>query len=158
MTTLTRWSPFRELQNIQAQFDRLLEPFGRVGLSDDWQPAMSWVPPVDIEESSDSLIVRAEVPGVNPEDLDVRFENGVLTIRGERKFENRNNDRNFHRVERSYGTFVRSFTLPTSIDGERISATYENGILELRMPKREEAKPRKIAIKPASTTKQIETK
>lgn len=148
MTTLTRWNPFREMQALQSQFDRLFEPFGSrvLGTQDEWAPT-AWVPPVDIEESNDTLFVRAEVPGVKPEDIDVRFENGVLTIRGERRFENANNDRNFHRVERAYGSFVRSFTLPNSVDAERASARYENGVLELAMPKREEAKPRRIQIK-----------
>lgn len=156
MTTLSRWNPIREMQALQSQFDRLFEPFGTrlVAQPDEWA-STTWAPPVDIEESNDTLFVRAEVPGVKPEDIDIRFENGVLTIRGERKFENATNDRNFHRVERAYGSFVRSFTLPSSVDADHASARYENGILELAMPKRDEAKPRRIEIKSSETPKQI---
>jgi HSP20 family protein len=158
MTLLTRWNPIREMQHLQNQFDLLFEPFARNATRDDW-PVATWMPPVDIEESGDMLYVRAEIPGIKPEDIDIRFENGVLTLRGERRFENQNNDRNFHRVERAYGSFVRSFTLPSSIDAEKVSATYRDGILELTMPKREEAKPRKIEIRSVSEgAKQIETK
>ena len=158
MTNLTRWNPLRELQAMQNQFNSLFEPFGRLGLGqEDWLPS-TWVPAVDIEESGDTLFVRAEVPGLKPEDIDIRFENGVLTIRGERRFENQGGDRNFHRVERAYGSFTRSFTLPSSVDADRVSANYRDGVLELTMPKRDEAKPRRIQINAASNATQIEAK
>ena len=150
MNTLMRWNPLHEFQSVSDQLNRLLDP--RYGD----QPSVfsgSWVPPVDIEETKDKLYVRAEIPGMRPEDLDVQFENGVLTIRGERRFENDTNERNFHRIERSYGSFARSFTLPATIDSEQVSARYENGVLELTMPKREEAKPRRITIGPGDKNK-----
>lgn len=112
------------------------------------------MPPVDFEETQDKIYVRAELPGMKPEDIDIQFENGILTLRGERRFENESNERNFHRIERSYGSFVRSFTLPSTIDpDDQVSARYENGVLELEMQKREEAKPRRITI---STPGQVE--
>lgn len=148
MTNLTRWNPARDFQVLQNQLNSLFEPFAsRFGLGDeDWSRA-TWVPPVDLEETSDKLILRAELPGMKADEIDIRFENGVLTLRGERRFENSNNNRNFHRVERAYGSFARSFTLPSSIDTERVTANYQNGILELEMPKREEAKPKRIEVK-----------
>lgn len=152
MNNVTRWNPFQDLQNLHSQFNRVFEPYRR-----NEQSILSGacVPPVDVEETADKLYVRAEVSGMKQEDLDIQFENGVLTIRGERKFENESNERNFHRIERSYGTFARSFTLPATINVEKVTARYENGVLELEMPKREEAKPRRISIsgkqiKPAS--------
>lgn len=148
MTNLTRWNPARDFQVLQNQLNSLFEPFAsRFGLGDeDWSRA-TWVPPVDLEETGEKLILRAELPGMKAEDIDIRFENGVLTLRGERRFENSENNRNFHRVERAYGSFARSFTLPSSIDTERVTANYQNGILELEMPKREEAKPKRIEVK-----------
>lgn len=148
MTQMTRWNPLREMETIHHQMNRLFEPFFvRGGLDEGTDLAAgAWVPPVDIEETSDRLVVRAEIPGMSPDEIDVRVENGVLTIRGERRFESERRDRNFHRVERSYGTFSRSFTLPTTVDTENVSARYEQGILELEMPRREEAKPRRIPI------------
>ena len=153
MTQIARWNPFREMQTLQNQLNTLFEPFA--GRFDEEWTRSTWVPPVDLEETPEKLILRAELPGMKAEDIDVRFENGVLTLRGERKFENQTNNRNFHRVERMYGSFARSFTLPSSIDTEGVKARYEQGVLELEMPKREEAKPKKIEI---TTTKAIEAK
>lgn len=158
MTQITRWNPLRDMETLHQQMNRLFDP--ALGRQSGWGESdlMSgvWAPPVDIEETGDRLIVRAEIPGMKPEDIDVRVENGVLTIRGERRFETERKERNFHRVERSYGTFTRSFTLPTTISTEDVRTRYENGVLELEMTKREEAKPRRIQI--TSSDKAIDTK
>jgi HSP20 family protein len=148
MTTLRRWNPLRDIHAVQSEFDRLFEPFFSPVRTAPAGPEMtgSWMPPVDIEETSDRLFLRAELPGFRPEEVDIEFENGVLTIRGERRFENQRNDRHFHRIERSYGTFARSFALPSTIDPDQVSARFDNGILELEMAKRENAKPRRITI------------
>jgi HSP20 family protein len=106
----------------------------------------TWIPPVDISEEGDRLMVRAEVPGVKKDDIQIEFNEGVLTLRGERKFEKTSDEPNFHRVERTYGTFTRSFSLPRTVDAEKIAARYEDGVLEISIPKREEAKPRQIRI------------
>ena len=147
MTALTRWNPLQDMQSIQQQFNQILEPFFRRGFDfGEELRSTGWVPPVDIEETTDRLILRAELPGFKPENVDIQFENGVLTLKGERRFENENQQKNFHRIERSYGTFVRTFALPGTVDAERTTASYKDGILELQMPKREEAKPRRIEI------------
>lgn len=147
MTQINRWNPLRDMDTLHQQMNRLFEPFGRqTGWGEADLMTGAWMPAVDIEETADRLIVRAEIPGMKPEDIDVRVENSVLTIRGERRFETERKERNFHRVERSYGTFSRSFTLPTTISTEDVKARYEDGVLELEMKKREEAKPRRIQI------------
>jgi HSP20 family protein len=108
---------------------------------------VGWTPAVDIYEDEDAVTLRAELPGVEPKDVDVRFENGVLTLRGERKLEQEEKRENYHRVERSYGTFTRSFALPGTVDAEKIRAEAKNGILAIVLPKRSEAKPRAIQVK-----------
>lgn len=159
MTQMIRRNAFRDIENIHQQMSRLFEPFfGRVpAFADEDVIGAVWVPPVDIEETGDQLFVRAELPGMRAEDIDVRIENGTLTIRGERRFENEQRERNFHRVERSYGTFSRSFTLPTSVSTEDVQARYENGVLELQMRKRDEAKPRRIPIGGGGGERAIDT-
>ncbi len=109
-----------------------------------------WNPPVDVLEEQDRIFVKVEVPGVDENNLKVTFQDGLLTISGERQFE-RKEDRNYHRIERAYGSFTRSFTLPRGVDGNQIVADYRNGILEISIPKKEEAKPRQIAINAAQT-------
>ncbi|HJT16145.1 MAG TPA: Hsp20/alpha crystallin family protein [Thermoanaerobaculia bacterium] len=134
MTFLVRQNPFNDL----------FEPFfGRFNFGD--EPATAWAPPVDVAEEADKLLVRVEVPGVDEKDLKVHFEDGLLTVSGERQFEKRD-DRNYHRIERSYGSFVRTFSLPRGIDANKITAAYRNGILEIEIPKLEEAKPKQIQI------------
>ena len=109
----------------------------------------AWAPPVDIFERQDHLVIRAEVPGVQKEDMDVRIENGVLTLHGERKQETDVTEENAHRMERAYGTFTRSFSLPTTVDAAKVTATYKDGILEVTVPKAESAKPKSVEIKAA---------
>ena len=109
----------------------------------------AWAPPVDIFERQDHLVIRAEVPGVQKEDMDVRIENGVLTLNGERKQETDVKEENSHRTERVFGTFTRSFSLPTTVDAAKVTATYKDGVLEVTVPKAETAKPKSIEIKAA---------
>lgn len=147
MTNVTRFNPPHDIRSLQQQMGRLFEPFLGRGLGDD-ESLMSgtWAPPVDVVEEKDAIVVSAELPGMKKEDIDIQFENGVLTLRGQRTITNESNEKTFHRVERVYGNFVRSFTLPRSVDAEKINATYQDGVLEIRVPKREEAKPRQISI------------
>ena len=149
---LTRYfTPFNDFRTLQARF---FEPFfGRFNFLEDELPSGTWAPAVDVAEEGDKILVKVEVPGVDEKDLKINFEDGLLTVTGERQFE-RKDERNYHRIERSYGTFTRSFTLPRTVDPNSITASYRNGILEIEIPKKEEAKPRQIAINVG--TKQID--
>ena len=150
MSQITRWDPFRELDNFS---NRLSTLFGdRLGVrsgeeSNGWTRS-DWAPAVDIVEDTNGYAITAELPQVNKEDVDVTVENGVLTIKGERKFERKEEDKDkkYHRVERAYGTFVRSFRVPTDADGTKIKAAYKDGVLTVTLPKSEAAAPKKIAI------------
>ena len=125
---------------------RFLEPFfGRFNFLDDQPASGTWAPPVDVAEEKDHILVKVEVPGMEEKDLRVNFEDGLLTVSGERQFE-RKDDRNYHRIERAYGSFVRQFTLPRTVDANAITANYKNGVLEIEIPKKDEAKPKQIQI------------
>ncbi len=151
MTFLTRYYPINDFRTLQSRF---FEPFfGRFNFLHDDVNSGTWAPPVDVAEEADKMLVRVEVPGMDEKDLKVHYEDGLLTISGEREFE-RKDDRNYHRIERSYGSFVRSFNLPRSVDANKISASYKNGVLEIEIPKLEEAKPKQIQIN-VGTEKQI---
>jgi HSP20 family protein len=145
---MTPYTTDRDVKNLQVQLNRLFEPFARFASGDEDLVSGTWVPAVDVAETQDKILVRAEVPGIKQEDISIEFENGLLTLRGDRKLEKAEGV-TWHRVERIYGNFSRSFTLPRSVDPEKISATYREGILEIEVPKREEAKPKhiKIAVK-----------
>jgi HSP20 family protein len=152
MMFLTRQNPINDFRTFQA---RLFEPFfGRFNFEDEMTTG-TWAPPVDVAEEADKILVRVEVPGMNESDLKVNYEDGLLTVSGERTFEKKD-ERNYHRIERSYGSFVRTFTLPRSVDANKITAAYRNGILEIEIPKLEEAKPKQIQINVASE-KQIKS-
>jgi len=142
---IVRWDPYRDLTSFADRFNRA---FGNVtGRERDEELSLgTWVPPVDISEDKERITLTAELPGFREDQVDVQMEGGVLTIRGERKMEEEKEGRNFHRLERSYGHFVRSFTLPNNVDRDNIRAHFNNGLLEVEMPKREEAKPRQIKI------------
>src|SRR5512142_1129150 len=143
MTFLTRNTAWDDLRALQTRF---LEPFfNRFEFIDDAMKSGTWAPPVDVAEEGDKILVKVEVPGVNEKDLKINFEDGLLTVSGERQFE-RKDERNYHRIERTYGSFVRSFNLPRSVDAGAIKANYLNGVLEIEIPKKEEAKPRQIQI------------
>jgi HSP20 family protein len=143
-TTLSRWEPFRGAATLQEQVNRL---FGNVlERSEEESNLTSWAPAVDIYETEHELVVKADLPEVDPKDLDIRVENNILTIRGERKFEKKVNEDNYLRVERAYGAFSRSFSLANTVNSEAIKADYQNGVLTLTIPKREEAKPKQIKV------------
>ncbi|MGB8477141.1 MAG: Hsp20/alpha crystallin family protein [Candidatus Acidiferrum sp.] len=143
-TNLSRWEPFRGAATLQDQVNRL---FGNV-LEQGGQESnlTSWAPAVDIYETEQELVVKADLPDVDPKDLDIRVENNILTIRGERKFEKKVNEDNYLRIERAYGSFSRSFSLANTVNSEAIKADYLNGVLTLTIPKREEAKPKLIKV------------
>jgi HSP20 family protein len=144
MRILTRWEPARGLNTLQDQVNRLFNDSFR---STDEEASLSaWAPAVDIYETEHELVVKADLPEVDSKDLDIRVENNILTIRGERKFEKQVNEENYLRVERSYGSFARSFTLANTVNAEAIKADYQNGVLTLSIPKREEAKPKQIKV------------
>jgi HSP20 family protein len=124
--------------------NRLFQDFTPRGEQD--LTAGNFVPPVDIYEDEHNITVKAELPGVDPKDVDVRVENNTLTIQGERKFEKEEKEENFHRIERRYGTFVRSFTLPNTVDTDNVKAEYDNGLLRIQLAKRAEAKPKQIKV------------
>ena len=145
--SIIRWEPFRDLVSTHDHFNQLFnETFARAFGDQQETSPRTWVPPVDICETEDSLVLKAELPGIKPEAVEIRVEDSTLHLKGERKFEKEIKEENLHRVERSYGTFSRTFTLPSSIDSDKVKAEYQNGILTLTMPKREEAKPRTIKI------------
>ena len=143
MPITARWNPQQNLDTIHNHLSRFLEPFTRI--ADEDLVSGAWVPPVDVAETQEKIIVRAEVPGMKQEDIQIEFENGLLTIRGERQLI-KDEGVTFHRVERTFGNFSRSFTLPRTVDPEKISATYRDGVLEIEVPKKEEAKPKQIRI------------
>lgn len=142
MTRMTRYNPFGDLRRMEARF---FEPFFRFPFVNEEMQSSAWNPPVDVHEENEKIVVKVEAPGVDEKDLHVTFEDGLLTISGERTFE-RKDDRNYHRIERAYGSFTRSFTLPRSVDSTRIAASYRNGVLEIEIPKREDSRPRRIDI------------
>jgi HSP20 family protein len=143
-TTLNRWEPFRGAATLQEQVNRL---FGNaLEHSGEESNLTSWAPAVDIYETEHELVVKADLPEVDPKELDIRVENNLLTIRGERKFEKKVNEENYLRVERAYGSFSRSFSLANTVNAEAIKADYQNGVLTLTIPKREEAKPKQIKV------------
>jgi HSP20 family protein len=143
MATLNRWEPFRNAATLHEQLNRVFgEGFNRQEESN----LTTWAPAVDILETEHELVVKADLPDVDPKDLDIRVENNILTIRGERKFEKQVNDGNYLRIERAYGSFARSFSLANTVNSEAIKANYQNGVLTLHIPKREEAKPKQIKV------------
>ena len=141
--TLVRWDPFRELMNVQGRLNQILADTANVGRDDAYG---TWVPPVDIFERGEDLVIRAELPGVNRDELEIQVEDGTLLLSGERRREEQVEEENAYRLERSYGKFSRSFRLPTTVDTSKISAQYRDGVLEMVLPKLEEAKPRKVKI------------
>ena len=144
MRTLARWEPYRGVTTVQEQINRLFnDVFERKG---EESSLSAWAPAVDIYETEHELVVKADLPDVDAKDLDIRVENNILTIRGERKFEKKMNEDNYLRVERSYGTFARSFSLANTVNPDAIKAEYLKGVLTLTIPKREEAKPKQIKV------------
>jgi HSP20 family protein len=143
---MSRWDPFRELSSIQNELNRL---FGRTFTPEAGEAARgaSWVPAVDVAETQDRFVITAELPGVKPEEVDISVENSILMIQGERRFYEETKEEDYHRIERRFGSFARSVTLPSTADPEGIQASFDEGVLRIEVPKKEEAKPRKIQIK-----------
>jgi HSP20 family protein len=145
--TLVRWSdPFREFAQLQDRINRVFS--STYGQSDDGlMTSGTWAPPVDIYQTGDhEVVLKAELPDMTREDIDITVDNGTLTIRGEKKFSNEVKEESFHRIERRYGAFSRSFSLPQTVDTGKVGADYKNGVLTVRLPLREEAKPRQIKV------------
>lgn len=166
MTTLTRFVPFRsplaDVAVLQNRLNSIFNDFARPdGESSESLAMGSFIPPVDVYEDQHQLLLKLEVPGVKQEDLDVRVENQTLTVKGERKFESNEKEENFHRIERRYGSFTRSFTLPQTVDTGAVKAGYEAGVLTISLAKKEAAKPKQVKVEigsgPAGTqAKQVE--
>ena len=155
--TVSRWDPFQDLLAIQDEMNQL---FGRaVGQGPSRGQGQAgermWAPALDISERKDAYVVTVEVPGIKAEDLDITLEDGLLTIQGERRFTQETSEQQFHRVERRYGSFRRSITLPSQVQADQIEASFEDGVLEVIVPKAEEAKPKKISVR-AGGSRQVE--
>jgi HSP20 family protein len=145
-----RWTPFQDLAAVQDRMNRLFNEFHNRH-DDDVMTRGAWVPPVDIfENGNKELVIKAELPAMTREDIDVTVENQTLTIRGEKKFNNEIKDEEYHRVERTYGSFSRSFSLPSTVDVTKVGAEYKDGVLTVTLPLREEAKPKQIKVEVAA--------
>jgi HSP20 family protein len=145
MTVLTRWDPFREFSTLQDRMNRLFhDSFGEG--REEALTTTAFAPPVDVYEDDHNVMLKIEVPGIEEKDIDVRIENNTLTVHGERKFEKDEKEENYRRVERQYGSFTRTFTLPNTVDTENVSANYEKGVLKIKLAKKAEAKPKQIKV------------
>jgi HSP20 family protein len=155
MATMTRWDPFQDLRSAQdemAQMSPMLaHALGLQGQPQGSGTATAWAPALDISERKDAYLVTVELPGVEADDLDITMEDGLLTIQGERQFAHDSSEQQFHRVERRYGAFRRSITLPAQVQAEQIEASFEDGVLQIVVPKAEEAKPKRIQVRPGRT-------
>src|ERR1041384_2569462 len=143
---VVRWDPFRDLSTLQDRMNRLFDDAGRTWRNDEPAATTSWSPAVDIYETEGEIIVKAELPGVDRKDISLHLEKNVLTLKGERKFEKETKEENYHRIERAYGAFSRSFSIPATVDEEKIRADYKDGILKIALPKKDQVKPKQIQI------------
>lgn len=147
MRGLQKWSPMNDLWDLHDEVDRLFHGFGRQRFrGEDETDIAVWAPSVDIHEDKEAVTLTAELPGLRQKDVKISVEGGVLTFKGERKFQEERKKENFYRIERSYGSFCRSFTLPSTVEAEKIKANMKDGVLEIYIPKKEEAKPKEIEI------------
>ena len=145
MTVLTRWDPFREFSTLQDRMNRLFrDSFGEG--REEALTTTAFAPPVDVYEDEHNVTLKIEVPGIEEKDIDVRIENHTLTVHGERKFEKEEKEENYRRVERQYGSFTRTFTLPNTIETEHVTANYDKGVLKIKLAKKAEAKPKQIKV------------
>src|SRR5262252_5223151 len=150
MTLITRWDPFREFVTLQDRMNRLFrESHGPEG-RDEALATSTFSPAVDVYEDEHNVTLKIEVPGIDEKDIDVRIENNTLTVHGERKFEKEEKEENYRRVERQYGSFTRTFTLPQTVDQESVQANYDKGVLKIHLAKKAEAKPKQIKVKVGS--------
>src|SRR5437879_8286750 len=149
MTLLTRWEPLREFSAMQDRMNRMNRLFRESYTPEGPEDALTtttFAPPVDIYEDEHNVTLKLEVPGIDEKDIDVRIDNNTLTVHGERKFEKEEKEENFRRVERQYGSFTRSFTLPSSVDPQQVTANYDKGVLKIKLAKKAEAKPKQIKV------------
>ena len=142
LTKFDRWEPFEELATLRSRMDRLWSKM----TTDEETMAADWAPVTDVIETKDEITIKTELPGIEEKDVTIEIENGILTMKGERKAEKETEEKGMRRMERSYGTFLRSFTLPTNVEQEKIAASFMNGLLEVHLPKKEGAKPRTIKV------------
>jgi HSP20 family protein len=146
MTLLTRWEPFRDVSTMQDRMNRLVRESYPPERPEEALTTAGFAPPVDVYEDEHTITLKLEVPGIDEKDIDVRIENNTLTVNGERKIEKEEKEENYRRVERQYGSFTRSFTLPSSVDPGQVSANYEKGVLKIKLSKKAEAKPKQIKV------------
>lgn len=146
MANIMQWDPFRELNVLQNRMNRLFGEFGAMQPSEQSLESTAFSPPVDVYEDQDHVTIKVEAPGIDEKDLDVRIDNNVLTVSGKRTFEKDEKKENYHRIERQYGSFSRSFTLPSTVDPNACKANYNNGVLNISFNKRAESRPRQIQI------------
>jgi HSP20 family protein len=144
--TIVRWEPLRELNSLQSEMNRLFNTVFDSPSGSSGTVMRRWMPAMDLVEATDHYVLRADLPGMSEDDVAIEFDDGVLTVSGERKAEHEESKEGYHRVERSFGAFSRSLTLPQGIDAGAVTASFDRGVLEIRIPKPEERKPRKIAI------------
>lgn len=147
--TLIRWEPTQELNSLQSEVNRLFNAFFDAPVGGNGTSARRWVPAMDLAETEGHFVLRADLPGVREQDVSIELENGVLTLSGERKTEHEDRTKGHYRVERAFGTFSRSLTLPDGVDPDAVEASFEHGVLEVRIPKPERRRPRKVAISSA---------
>jgi HSP20 family protein len=151
---IIKWDPFRDIVTLRDRMNRLFEDMTTLRGEEKDFAASSWAPAVDIYETENEVVLTAEIPGVDEKGIEIKVEDNTLTLKGERKFEKETKEENYHRIERAYGSFSRSFSLPTYVDLDKIEAEHENGVLKIRMPKKPDLKPRKVKIlKPQSPEK-----
>jgi HSP20 family protein len=152
MTVLTRFEPFREFSTLQDRINRVFRDSYSGGGQEDSLTTSSFAPAVDVYEDEHKISLKIEVPGIDEKDIDIRVENNTLTVHGERKIEKEEKEENYRRVERQYGSFTRTFTLPTTVDTEKVSADYDKGVLKVSLPKKAEAKPKQIKVNVGGST------
>jgi HSP20 family protein len=151
---IIRWDPLRDMVTLRERMNRLFEDMAASRGEDKDITTSAWAPAVDIYETENEVVLTAEIPGIEEKDIDIKVEDNTLTLKGERKFEKEAKEENYHRIERAYGSFFRSFTLPSYVDQDKVEAEHENGVLKIRMPKKAELKPRMVKIlKPQAAEK-----
>lgn len=143
---IVRWDPFRDLMSLQERMNRLFDESLTRRREDQPLGLTTWSPAVDIFETENAIVVKAELPGLSKDDIEVQIHDGVLTLKGERKFEKEVKEENYHRIERAYGGFQRSFSLPSSVEEDKIKASFKDGVLEVDLPKAEAVKPKQIKV------------
>jgi len=143
---IIRWDPFRDIVTLREKMNRLFEDAVTARGEEKEMISSTWTPSVDIYETENEIVLTAEVPGIDEKDIDIKIENNTLSLQGERKFEKETKEENYHRIERSYGSFFRSFTIPHNVDQDKIEAEHESGVLRILMPKKPETKPKKIKV------------